>query len=79
MACTIKLVTYRKANALTVPATAVFSDDDESFYVYLPAKEGKPRKVTVRVGKTADGKTEILDGLKDGDEILASKPAGGKG
>src|SRR5207244_4825530 len=29
MACTVKLVAFKKADALTVPAAAVFSDDGE--------------------------------------------------
>jgi len=28
----------------------------------------------VKIGKTAGGKTEILDGLKEGDQILPAKP-----
>jgi multidrug efflux pump subunit AcrA (membrane-fusion protein) len=75
MACTVKFVTYKKDDALTVPASAVFSDDDgDTHYVYLAKKDAKPEKTTVKAGKTAGGKTEVLDGLKEGDEILTSKP-----
>ena len=42
--------------------------------VYLPGKQGKPEKRTVKTGKTAGGKTEILTGLRAGDEVLGSKP-----
>jgi HlyD family secretion protein len=78
MTCAVKFVSYRKDDALTVPSSAVFADaaDEDSRYVYLPAKEkgAKPEKRPVKVGKTAGGKAEILDGLKEGDEILSSKP-----
>ena len=77
MGCTVRLVTAKKEAALTVPATAVFTDDgdDEARYVYRPAKgDGKPEKQTVKVGLTVGDKVEILDGLAAGDEILASKP-----
>jgi multidrug efflux pump subunit AcrA (membrane-fusion protein) len=79
MACTVKLITYRKDNALTVPSTAVFEDDSEealTHFVYLakPDGDGKFPKHPVKTGKTAGGKTEILSGLAAGDEILGSMP-----
>jgi multidrug efflux pump subunit AcrA (membrane-fusion protein) len=79
MACSVKLVLYKKADALTVPATAVFEDDWAdalTYYVFLakPDKDGKYPKRPVKIGKSAGGKTEIVDGLAVGDEILTSKP-----
>jgi multidrug efflux pump subunit AcrA (membrane-fusion protein) len=79
MACSVKIVPYRKRDALTVPATAVFEDDwadTLSYYVYLakPDKDGNYPKLTVKIGKSAGGKTEIINGLAEGDEILISKP-----
>src|SRR5262249_13953822 len=76
MACTVKLVPYVKADALTVPATAVITDDldDDKQFVYLTKKDGKPEKRTVTVGKTSGGKAEITAGLQEGDEILLEKP-----
>ncbi|MGO9465208.1 MAG: efflux RND transporter periplasmic adaptor subunit [Isosphaeraceae bacterium] len=79
MACSIKFVPYRKDDALTVPATAVFEDesDDALFhYVYLARADRNARHPRRRVttGKTAEGKTEILAGLAEGDEILTAKP-----
>lgn len=76
MACTIKLVPYVKEQALTVPASAVFSEelDDDQHYVLRVGKDGKPSKQTVQVGKRVDRKAEILEGLKEGDEILLDKP-----
>ena len=47
---------------------------DDEFAALLVSADGKPRKRAVKVGKTGGGKTEILDGLKQGDEILSSKP-----
>lgn len=76
MACSVKLVPYRKAEALTVPSSAVFTEDldEDEHYVYLQPKEGKAKKTTVKIGKKSGTKTEILDGLKAGDEILLEKP-----
>lgn len=79
MACSVKFVPYRKDDALTVPTTAVFedeADDSVDHYVYLAKADtnGKHPKRKVTTGKTAQGKTEILAGLAEGDEILFTKP-----
>ncbi len=76
MACSVKLLTYVQENAISVPAGAVFADDvdDEKSHVFLAVKEGKPEKRTVKVGKRSAGKVEILEGLREGDEILLENP-----
>jgi HlyD family secretion protein len=78
MTCSVRFVTDRKERALTVPASAVFDDDaEDAKYVYRPVSGGKPEKRTVKVGLTAGERVEILDGLAEGDEILAAKPKPG--
>jgi HlyD family secretion protein len=76
MACSVKLVPYLKALALTVPASAVFTDelDEEHHYVYATGEGGEPVKRSVKVGKKTHQKAEILEGLKEGEEILLHKP-----
>jgi HlyD family secretion protein len=78
MACSLKFTTYRAGEVLAVPSSALAEDEADdgtiTHVVYLPGKEGKPEKRTVKTGKTAGGKTEILTGLHAGDEILSSKP-----
>ena len=76
MTCRIELVSYRKEKALVVPSSAVFAEesDSEIHYVYLPRDGKKPAKRIVEAGETSGGQTEILDGLKRGQEILAEKP-----
>jgi hypothetical protein len=48
--------------------------------VYLPAKSDKeqPQKRAVRVGLTSGERVEILEGLAEGEAILASKPKPGE-
>jgi multidrug efflux pump subunit AcrA (membrane-fusion protein) len=77
MACTIRFTAFDKKDVLTVPAGAVFTDEDndEGHYVYLASKTGKPEKRPVRIGASSNGKTEILGGLSEGDEVLTSKPS----
>jgi multidrug resistance efflux pump len=70
MACTVKLKAYHNESALFLPPSAVF-DDDEEHYVY---RAGTKEKAPVQVGKHSDDKVEILGGLKEGDEVLASRP-----
>jgi multidrug efflux pump subunit AcrA (membrane-fusion protein) len=75
MACTVKLSKALKDDALTVPASAVFTDDEgETHYVYKFKKDAKPEKAGVKVGRTLGDRKVIEDGLAEGDEILTSKP-----
>ncbi|MEK6260615.1 MAG: hypothetical protein AABP62_18610 [Planctomycetota bacterium] len=74
MTGTVKLTTYRNDKATLVPSTAVFRDEGSSAsHVYLVI-EGKPIKTEITIGKASLGKTEVLKGLKVGDELLANKP-----
>ena len=75
MACAVKAVTYTNAEAVTVPAVAVFDDelDEDKHYVYRVGSDG-PEKRPVTVGKRAGGRAEITAGLQVGDEILLAKP-----
>ena len=79
MTCSVRFVTARKEGALTVPTSAVFDDDaEDAKYVYRPVKGGKPEKRAVKVGLTSGDRVEIVDGLAEGDEVLASKPKPGE-
>lgn len=77
MGCTVKLTPYIREEAIAVPAGCVFSDDldEDKLHVYVfRADGGKFEKKSVTVGRKSGGKTEILSGLKAGDEIALSKP-----
>jgi len=76
MSCDVKLVAYRKADALTVPASAIFADelDETKTAVYVREKDGSHEKRLVTVGKKTGKKAEILDGLKEGDVVFLEKP-----
>jgi HlyD family secretion protein len=77
MGCSVKLLAYYNADALTVPAKAVFTDEDDedAHYVYIQGKDDKNTKVNVTLGKKSGAKVEILQGLAAGDVILLEKPA----
>jgi RND family efflux transporter MFP subunit len=71
-----KLVAYRTSEALTVPSSAVFSDEDREGrkFVYLVGRSGKAKRRSVVVGKKNDDRVEILKGLDAGEKILQEKP-----
>ena len=59
-------------NVLTVPENAVIYDNQKSATVEVPdkkQKEGK-RKVAVKVGLSNGSVTEILSGMKEGDQVV---------
>ncbi len=72
MTCKVKLTSYEKKDALTIPEKAVFHDEEGKAYVWLAGDP--PEKQSVETGKTNSGKVEITQGLKAGDKILTEKP-----
>ncbi len=76
MNCTVKVPVYEKRDALLLPTTAIQREeaDEEQTYVNLVEEGGKTVKRPVKIGKTMGSKTEILEGLKVDDEVLAAKP-----
>ena len=59
-------------NTLTVPSDVVRREEGQSFvYVAVPSGEGAEiKRRTVRVGASANGKTQILSALNDGDRVV---------
>ena len=59
MTCKVKLVPFEKKDAITVPAGAVQTDeeDDAKHYVYVVGEEDKSTKREVTVGKRTDGRS----------------------
>lgn len=76
MTCKVNLLVY-KADALTVPAKAVFNDAaaDSADYVFIEA-DGKPQKREIKTGHRGNDRVEITDGLKAGDTVLLERPEG---
>jgi HlyD family secretion protein len=76
MNCTVRIQVYEKANALLVPTAAIQHEeaDEDQAYVNLVEGNRKFLKRAVKLGKTMGSKTEVLEGVKEGDDILAAKP-----
>jgi len=66
---------YSRSDAVTLPASAIFRDDDGRKIVWLPGKDGAAaEKRVVKTGRTSGGKTEILEGIAAGDVVRSSRP-----
>lgn len=77
MTASVRLVFVPKgktqSNAIVVPASAVASDPAGGFYVWVvKPKTAKVSKRKVKVGKLGKTTIEVLDGLKDGERIVAA-------
>jgi HlyD family secretion protein len=73
MACSVKFVPYSKPEAITVPNKTIHEEDDR-FVVYVVSKNGKQEKRDVSPGRTDGEQTEILAGLREGEEVLLDRP-----
>jgi multidrug efflux pump subunit AcrA (membrane-fusion protein) len=76
MTCNVTLVAFNKADAIVVPASAVFADEAQpgQHYVYRVGADGSHQKAEVVVGQHNDKQMEIAQGLLEGDKILLEKP-----
>lgn len=68
------IITDAQDTALLIPIESVFSDDEHS-WVYL---KGFNKRMEVRVGSANDVDVIVLEGLKEGDEILMNEPKNGR-
>ncbi|MBL4676755.1 MAG: efflux RND transporter periplasmic adaptor subunit [Mucilaginibacter sp.] len=73
MTAILKIADYSKANAITIPVKAV-QRSEEGDYVYVNAN-GIAKRIAIKAGVTYNGVTEILSGLKAGDQIVTEGAA----
>jgi len=76
MGCKLTLVIHDKADAITVPAKAVFENDADGQrnVVYVKREGSEPEKRNVVVGQRTEEKWEIVRGLSEGDQVLLKRP-----
>ncbi len=77
MSAKCTMIVLDKKNVLILPRQFVGKEKDGTYFVMLAPKDkkdkkAKPTKVKVKVGDTSATSTEILSGVKEGDEV--SKP-----
>ncbi|OAQ40748.1 efflux transporter periplasmic adaptor subunit [Pedobacter psychrophilus] len=68
MLAILKIVDYKKENALTVPIKAI-QKSEKGDYVYI-SEGGKAKRAVIKVGNVYDGNAEILSGIKAGDQVV---------
>ena len=72
MTANAEIILEEHKNVLQIPEGAILYDKDKKASVEVPdprGKEGK-RKVAVNIGISNGAKTEVLGGLKEGDEVV---------
>jgi membrane fusion protein, multidrug efflux system len=73
MVCDVTLNSGKESSVLVIPYQAVGKDSDGRNYVFLVNNENKSvKKQAVVVGKYNCDNIEILNGLKEGDQVVAS-------
>jgi HlyD family secretion protein len=72
MTANAEIILEEHKNVLQIPEGAILYDKDKKASVEIPdprAKEGK-KKVAVNIGISNGAKTEVLAGLKEGDQVV---------
>ncbi|MGZ3696005.1 MAG: efflux RND transporter periplasmic adaptor subunit [Bdellovibrionota bacterium] len=77
MTASVSFVTQAKENVLMVPSEALKAGDSGAFSVLVPSPNG-PLEKPVKVGISEGKFTEILEGLAEGDKVLAAQLELGK-
>lgn len=65
----IYLITGKRSNVLTVPVTAL-TEEQGLHYLYIREDEDGYRKQEVTLGMSDGDRTEVLSGLKEGEEVV---------
>ena len=72
MTANAEIILEEHKNVLQIPEGAIIYDKDKKASVEIPdtsAKEGK-KKIAVNIGISNGAKTELLSGLKEGDQVV---------
>jgi len=72
MTANAEIILEEHKNVLQIPEGAILYDKDKNASVEIPdpkGKEGK-RKIAVNIGISNGAKTELLSGLKEGDQVV---------
>jgi len=70
MLAVLKIVDYQNAKAIVIPVSAIQKSESGDF-VFI-AVNNIAKKAPVKLGKTYEGKVEILSGLKVGDKLITA-------
>ena len=70
MYCTVTVTAGVLANAISVPDSAVLRDDENQPFVYVAEGSNQFGRRQVEIGASQDGRTQILNGLSPGDNVV---------
>ncbi|HLK14484.1 MAG TPA: efflux RND transporter periplasmic adaptor subunit [Fimbriimonadaceae bacterium] len=73
MNATCEFITMSRTNVLKVPSQAIQTEGDQTFVLVKGADPKKPEKRLVKVGKSGNDDVEILEGLKEGEEVVTAQ------
>jgi RND family efflux transporter MFP subunit len=73
MTAILKIADYSKTNTITIPVKAI-QRSEEGDYVYINVN-GIAKRTAIKSGITYGGQTEILSGIKAGDQIVTEGAA----
>ena len=73
MNLTANVLVGQRANALMIPTTSIVSESGGTGVLLLGADQ-QPVSRAVTVGATLGARTEVLEGLKQGDRVYVSAP-----
>jgi multidrug efflux pump subunit AcrA (membrane-fusion protein) len=68
----ISMLARAVPNSLVIPAAAVLTSPDGSTYVMIAGSDNKAHQKTVKTGIRQGDQVQILDGLADGERVIAS-------
>jgi len=72
MSAEVAILLETVKDALLVPSESVQEGKGRNTFVLIPNPEGEPRRQKVKTGLEAEGKTEIISGLKEGERVVVS-------
>jgi HlyD family secretion protein len=72
MTANAEIILEEHKNVLQIPEGSILYDKDKTASVEIPDEKGKEgkRKVAVNIGISNGAKTELLSGLKEGDQVV---------
>jgi HlyD family secretion protein len=68
MSVSVNIIIESKQDVLLVPLSAIKSSDNQNYVEVLV--NGAPQRKTITIGSTNDTTAEIIDGLKEGEEVI---------
>jgi len=72
MTATCEFLTLSKPDVLVLPSQALKRENDKTYVEVKSADPKKPRRVEVKVGEMGNDGIEVIDGLKEGDEVVTA-------